>query len=110
MAQIRIKHGEELLWYNLLKYRSNGTPADLTGVSAYSQMRTIPEGELVAEGVCTVDAQNGTVTTLYVSGITDELKEGEYGFDVWLDANGKNVCIDTVQITILGRYTEVENA
>ena len=110
MAQIKIKHGEELLWYNTLVYESNGNPADLTGITAYSQMRTLPEGELVAEGICTVDAPHGTVTTLYTADVTENLKPSEYGFDVWLNANGQAVCIDTVEITVLGRYTEVENA
>ena len=44
---ITIKHGEELLWYDMLKYKSNSSAANLTGVTAKSEMRTIPEGELV---------------------------------------------------------------
>ena len=107
---ITIKHGEEFLWYDMLKYKSNGSAANLTGVTAKSEMRTIPEGELVAEGVCTIDAAAGTVTTLYTSDVTEELAPGDYGFDVWLDCNGQAVCIDTVELTVLGRYTEVGNA
>ena len=103
---VTIKHGEDLLWYDFLKYK-DGRAANLTGITASAQMRIVPEGELVAEGVCTIDAEHGTLTTLFTSAQTENLKPGEYGFDVWLDANGQAVCIDTVQLMITGRYTEM---
>ena len=106
---ITLKHGEDLVWWNELKY-TNGTAANLTGITASSQMRAIPDGaELIAEGECTIDAEHGTITTLYESAVTEDIVPGEYAFDIWLDANGQRISIDEVAVTIRGRYTEPED-
>lgn len=103
--KLKIKRGEELLWNDWLNYQASGGPVDLTGYTASSQMRSYPAGNLVAEGEMTINASAGTVQTLYTSEVTDGIDAGEYGFDVWLELDGQKVCIDTVLVTILNRYT-----
>ena len=105
---IRIRQGENFAWWDSLKYKQTGAPADLTGMTAYSQMRDIPKGKLIADGVCSIDAEQGTIVTTYGSEVTKDIPAGQYGFDVWLDLDGQRVDIDTVEITILGAYTEIE--
>ena len=81
-------------------------PIDLTGVSAYSQMRDKPGGVLKATATCNVDAINATITVEYSSAQTEAIAEGQYGFDVWITDNGDAVPIYTAEVQIVKRYTD----
>ena len=107
MSPITIKQGADFAWYNWLAYKSDGKPVDLTGVQAFSQLRVLPKKELVADGVCEIEAESGTIITNYPSSVTERIEAGEYGFDVWIISEGHRIDIDTVELTIVDPYTEI---
>lgn len=92
-----------------LTYKKTGAPVNLTGCTAFSQMRKEPGGELVATGVCDVNTSSGRITVTYDSNATENIPKGEYGYDVWLVVNGdesKKRPIWNENVTIIGRYTD----
>ena len=92
-----------------LTYKKTGSPVDLTGCEAYSQMRTEPGGELVATGICNVNSGTGRITVTYNSLVTENIPVGEYGYDIWLvvgsDETQKRPIWDE-KISVVGRYTD----
>lgn len=104
---ITIKQYEDYTKVLELQYADTMTSVDLTGISAYSQMRDEPNGELAATATCTVDTVNHTVTIVYSGSDLQNLTPGEYGYDVWLvDSGGKKHPIYTTRCQIVGRYTQ----
>lgn len=102
---IQIKQNEDYSKYLQIKY-DNGEPVDLTGISAYSEMRTAPNGELLATATCTIDAEVGGIFVLYSADETANIPLGVYGYDVWLvDSEGKKHPIYTTKFEIIGAYT-----
>ena len=106
---VKVKQGENFTPCIKLTHKKTGAPVDLTGCTAYSQMRTAPNGELIATGNCIIDYPNGRITVQYDSQTTNEIPLGNYGYDVWLlpdgDQNAKRP-IWTEEVTIIGRYTD----
>ena len=92
-----------------LTYKKTGAPVDLTGCQAYSQMRTKPGGDLVATGECVVNIGTGSITATYNSMVTENIPEGEYGYDIWIivdkDEKRKRP-IWSEKVTVVKRYTD----
>ena len=67
-----------------LAYKGTGDPVNLTGCTAYSQMRRIPGDELVLEGIPSIDIAQGTVRVEFTAEQTSLIEPGTYGFDIRL--------------------------
>ena len=102
-----IKQAENFAPCIKITYKKTGAPVDLTGCTAYSQMRREPNDELVATGVCQIATKEGRITVTYDSATTANIPLGEYGYDVWLvkNANEKRP-IWTEKVQVIGRYTD----
>ena len=102
-----IKQAENFSPCIKLTYKKTGAPVDLTGCTAYSQMRREPNDELIATGNCVIDTKGGRITVTYDSATTANIPLGEYGYDVWLviNANEKRP-IWTEKVQVIGRYTD----
>ena len=102
---IVIKQNEDYSKVLELQYADTMTAVDLTGISAYSQMRDKPNGTVVATATCVVDSVNHTITVSYSGTDLLDVDPGEYGYDVWLvDGGGKKHPIYTTRCKIVGRY------
>ena len=88
--------------------KQTGGTIDLTGCTAYSQMRTKPGGTLLATAVCTIDIPTGTVIVLFDAELTEALPLGEAGYDVWLVCGDDQKPIYTELVTIIDPYTVIE--
>lgn len=84
----------------------SGAVLDLTGVSAYSQMRKQPGGELLGTAQCTVNEQKGEVEVLWTADQTENFPLGNAGYDVWLTLEGDQKPIYTEAVEIILGYTE----
>ena len=84
----------------------SGAVLDLTGVSAYSQMRKQPGGELLGTAQCTVNEQKGEVEVLWTTSQTENFPLGNAGYDVWLTLEGDQKPIYTEAVEIILGYTE----
>ena len=84
----------------------SGAVLDLTGVSAYSQMRKQPGGELLGTAQCTVNEQKGEVEVLWTASQTEFFPLGNAGYDVWLTLEGDQKPIYTEAVEIILGYTE----
>ena len=82
---------------------------DLTGCSAFCQMRTQPGGELIATADCSIDIALGRVTALWTADQTAEIEPGTYYFDVWLKCEDDQKPFVTEQVNIIKTITEVED-
>lgn len=103
---ITIKQGEDYTKYIELVYANSRLPVDLTGITAYSQMRKKPNGDLLATAVCTIDAANGTISVYYSAAQTNLIPEGKYGFDIWvIDTDNTKHPVYTAEIEVIGKYT-----
>ena len=108
-----IKQAEDFRRIKTLKYVDTGQPVNLSGCSAYCQMRTTPDGEMIANAECEIQTGAGRVIAAFPSSVTAEIPIGDYGFDIWLVDGDSAKPIHTEQISIVGRYThnfEVPNA
>ena len=106
MARTIIKQGEQFSRAKTLKYADTGDYVDLTGCSAYSQMRTEPGGTLLATAECSVTPEFGRITATFSSEDTANIAPGNYGFDIWLTCEGTSKPIHTEEVTIVKRYTD----
>ena len=110
MTPIKIKQGEDFSWLDLFKKWETGKPIDLTGCTAFSQMRTLPQNpqiqtELAATGDCGIDYTTGVIITTYHSEVTEDIPQGEYQLDIWLVSGTQTTCIDTLEVQVIGRDT-----
>ena len=103
-----IKQGDTLRRHISFRYIGTNTPVDLTGVTAYSQLRVVPKGALKAEGTVTIDAGQGVITVTYSPAQTAVLEAGNYGFDVRIMSEGDVKTIYTKAVKIIDPYTELE--
>ena len=106
---VTIKQAENFSPCVKMTYRKTGSPVNLTGCTAYSQMRREPNSELIATGSCVIDAVNGRITVTYDSTVTANIPLGEYGYDIWLVPNGdesEKRPIWTERVKVIGRYTD----
>ena len=103
---ITIKQGETYIKRLEFVDVDSKTPIDLTGATAYSEIRNVPGGDLKATAVCTVDTSNGSVTVNYSAAKTQLIPVGQYGYDIWLKIDGEQYPIYTTRIQVEKRYTE----
>lgn len=103
----KTKQGDTFKRIISLTYENNGAPVDLTGVTAFSQMRAFPGGDLVLEGTCTVSVTAGTVTVVYSADQMQDLEPGEYGYDVRLEVDDERKTIWTERFLLQLPYTEL---
>lgn len=106
-----IKQNETLRVSLKLADAKSGMALDLSGCSAYSQMRKKPGDSLIATATCTINAPKGIIDVLWTADQTADFPLGTCGFDVWLifpdDNDGfeqKSIYTDEIQV-IMG-YTE----
>ena len=85
---------------------NSGAVIDLTDVSAYSQMRKKPGGELLGTAQCTVNEKKGEVEVLWTASQTEYFPLGSAGYDVWLTFEGDQKPIYTEAVEIVQGYTE----
>ena len=102
-----IKTGDFLRVRISVTYQKTKTPVDLTGCSAFSQMRKTPGDELMAEGTVTIDAENGLITVYYASDQTENLEPGTYGYDVRFVSDDEVKTIYEEQLKFTAPYTEM---
>ena len=67
MTKTLIKQAEQFDRVVTLKYADTGAFVDLTGCSAYCQMRTAPGGELLATAACFIEPELGRITASFSS-------------------------------------------
>ena len=84
----------------------SGAVLDLTGCTAYSQMRREPGGELLGTAQCTVDEKKGEIEILWTASQTANWDVGNAGYDVWLYLEGDQKVIFTETVKIILSYTE----
>lgn len=108
---LTIKQNETFRISLKLTDATSGMVIDLTGCSAYSQMRRTPDSELIATATCTINDPKGTVTVLWTATQTAEFPIGECGFDVWLvfpndndEYEQKSIYTDVIEV--IKGYTE----
>lgn len=102
------KQGDTIRQYVKIAFKGTGAPVNLAGCMAYSQMRKLPEDELIADGAISIDAPNGLVSATYTPAQTINLMPGVYGFDIRMKSQGDVITLITKQITIKKPYTEME--
>ena len=62
---------------------SDGAALDLTGWTATFQVRPFPGSEeLIAEAVCEIDAEAGTITLEIADSVTKQIVIGNYAYDL----------------------------
>ena len=108
MANRIIKKAETFRRTLQFSNKQTGGVVDLTGCTAYSQMRTKPGGTLLATAECSIDTATGTVIALFDKEITAALPIGEAGYDVWLVCGDDQKPIFTELVTIIDPYTVIE--
>ena len=84
-----------------------GAKLDLTGCTAYAQMRDKPGGELYDEAVCSIDLDNSIVSALWDKELTAEWPLGNCGFDIWLVCDGEQKPIYTEACEVVQGFTEI---
>ena len=102
-----IKIGDFLRVRISITYIGTKEPVDLTGCSAFTQMRVFPDGELIAEGIASIDAENGLVSAYFSSDQTKNITPGDYGFDIRLVSQDDVKTIYTEQIKFIVPYTMI---
>lgn len=85
----------------------SGEIIDLTGCTAYAQMRTEPGGTLLDEATCAIDTANGIVSATWSAEQTANLPLGKAGYDIWLKCGDEQKPIFTEQVTVVKGYTEI---
>ena len=103
---ILIKQGETYIKRLELKTVDTRQPIDLTGYTAYSQMRDRPGGTLAAQGSCSITASTGVILVTYSSGQTSAIEPGEYGFDIWIKSGNEKHPLYTSRVKVVKSYTE----
>ena len=105
---IKIKQGEDYRKVLVFQYADSLEYVDLSGVTAFSEMRDKPNGTLAATGTCTVIAGRGEITALYDSAQTAEIEPGEYGFDIWVvDSDEEKHPVYEARVKVVGSYTDM---
>jgi hypothetical protein len=102
-----VKQGDTLSRNIALRYKKTHAVVDLTGCTAYSQLRTKPGEELMLEGVTSINTETGTVSVVYSADQVETLDPGDYGFDVRLELGTERKTIYTERFTLVKPYTEL---
>ena len=106
MKSIILKQGDTLRKTITLKYIGTGNPVNLTGCTAYSQLRESPGSSLKLSGTVTTGGSQGTVVVVYSASQTNSLPLGKYGFDIRLESSGDRKTIYSAEVTVVKPYTE----
>ena len=92
-----------------LKFTSlkTGSNINLSGCTAYAQMRTAPGGTLLGTATTSVDVDRAVIIALWDAEMTASWNIGECGFDIWLkSSDGDQKPIYSEQCQIVKSYTE----
>ena len=108
MPQTIIRQGDTFRKRIVFKYAGTSNPVDITGYTAFSQLRTKPGEELKAEAEAIVDPELGRVTITYSSEDTAALDPGDYGYDIRLESADDIRTIFMETVKIVKPYTELE--
>lgn len=105
---IKILQNEDFQLVLELQYADTLEHVDLTGVSAFSEMRSSRNGDLAATGSCGVNTENGQITVTYSAAQTANLEEGDYGFDIWVVDNSskKHPIWEEEHVRVLKPFTQ----
>ena len=102
-----IKQNETFRRSLKLTQTQTGVTQDLTGCTAYSQMRNVPGGDLIATAEVTIDAEQGVITALWTAEQTADFPLGTCGYDIWLKCEDDQKPIYTEQVSVIKSYTEI---
>lgn len=108
MSQTIIRQGDTFRKRIAFTHAGTTNPVDLTGYTAYSQLRTKPGEELKAEAEAIVDPELGRVTVIFSAADTAALEPGEYGYDIRLESADDIRTIFMETVKIVKPYTELE--
>lgn len=108
---VTIKQNETFRVSLTLTDAVSGSVLDLTGCTAYSQMRKKPGDELIATAHCTINADKSAIEVLWTSEQTALFPLGKCGYDVWLVFPNDNDATEqksiyTDEINVIMGYTE----
>ena len=104
-----VKQGDTLSRDISLRYKKTNAVVDLTGCTAYSQLRTKPGEELKLEGVTSINTETGTISVAYSADQMETLDPGDYGFDVRLELDNERKTVYTERFTLVKPYTELSD-
>ena len=85
----------------------SGEIVNLTGCTAYSQMRVKPKGTWHSDATCAIDTNNGIITATWSKEQTAQFPLGVLGYDIWLTCDGEQKPIFSEQVEIVEGYTEI---
>ena len=108
MYPTELKQGDTFRRKLSLTIKDSGEPADLTGCTAYCQVRRSPGQELLLTASATIDG--GTIYVTLTKDQTATLEPGEYGFDVRLECDDDRRTLYTEWINLIKPFTEREDA
>lgn len=92
-----------------MEYMGTKNPVDLTGCSAYCQLRDKPKSENVKiTGSVAIDPSQGTITATFTPAQTATLDAGDYGFDIRLESEGDVKTIRSYIVKLVIPWTELE--
>ena len=104
---ITIKRGEFYVKHLQLAYADTKEPLDLTGCSAYCQIRDVPGGTLLATGTCTISEETGEIWARFSGSQTEGLPLGECGYDIWLqETSVARYPLYTTRCQVVDAYTK----
>ena len=104
MIPTDLRQGDTFRRVLSLTYKGSGEPADLTGCTAYCQVRRSPGQELLLNASATING--GEIMVLLTRQQTGSLEPGEYGFDVRLECDGDRRTLYTEWINLIKPFTE----
>ena len=109
MSETIVRQGDTFRRSITLTYKQTGTIVDLTGCTAYSQMRSKPGEALCFDGDTSIDVATGKIIVTFAKEDMETLEPGDYGFDVRLEADNDRKTIYTERITVVLPYTEMDD-
>lgn len=104
MYPTELRQGDTFRRKLSLTYKDSGNPVDLTGCTAYCQVRRSPGQELLITATPTIDGGNIFVTLSKEQ--TAALEPGEYGFDIRLECNSDRRTLYTEWLSVILPFTE----
>ena len=108
MYPTELKQGDTFRRKLVLTNKDTGEPVDLTGCTAYCQVRRSPGQELLLTASATIDG--GEILVLLTKQQTATLEPGEYGFDVRLECDDDRRTLYTEWINLIKPFTERSNS
>lgn len=103
-----IRQGDTFTKRITVTYAGTRNPVDLTGFSAYCQLRAYPGQALICDAETSVNPEAGQVYISFSAEQTAALEPGEYGYDVRIVSSLCRRTIFSERITVKKPYTELE--